>query len=321
MTAIHDILIIGGGPAGLTAAIYSARELLSTLVLEKGGCGGWPAITDRIENYPGFPEGIAGPDLAERMKAQAARFGASLLESVEAASAAEEGGIFRVRGAAGEFAGRALIVASGARHKTLGIPGEREFLGKGVSYCGTCDGPLFRNREVAVIGGGDTALEEARFLSRFASRVHLVHRRDRFRGARVLEEDLRKNGKVSFVLNALPQAILGKSSVEALLYRDQATGEEKRIALSGVFVFVGQEPNSACVRGLVELDGNGSVLTDGMMRASRPGVFAAGDVRAGNIRQVSAAVGEGAAAAIAARDYLDAAKSPPRSGITANLHE
>jgi len=311
-SAPYDLLIIGGGPAGLTAGIYSARELLSTLILEKSACGGWPSVTDRIENYPGFPEGVSGPELAEKIKTQASRFGAEIREFADAVAATADGGLFRVRVAAEEFAARALIVASGSRHKTLGIPGEKEFLGKGVSYCGTCDGPLFRNKEVAVIGGGDTALEEARFLCRFASRVHLVHRRGEFRGARMLEEDLRKNPKVAFVLNALPQSIQGSRVVEGLVYRDKITGGEKKIPLSGVFIFVGQEPNSSCVRGLVDLDPGGFVVTDGMMKASRPGVFAAGDVRAGNVRQVAAAVGEGAVAAISARDYLNSAKRPAR---------
>jgi thioredoxin reductase (NADPH) len=311
MTAsTHDIIIIGGGPAGLTAGIYTSRELLATLILEKTACGGWPSVTDRIENYPGFPEGITGPELAERMKGQAVRFGTEIREFIDVSAAASADGCFHVRSDQGEFAARALIVASGSRHKTLGIPGEREFLGKGVSYCGTCDGPLFRNKDVAVIGGGDTAFEEARFLSRFASRVYLVHRRDEFRGTKMLEEELRKSGKVIMVLNALPQAVQGSRTVESLAYRDKVSGEEKRIELSGVFIFVGQEPNSACVRGLVDLNEGGYVVTDGMMRSSRPGVFAAGDVRAGNVRQVAAAVGEGATAAIAARDYLNSEKAP-----------
>ena len=301
----HDIIVIGGGPAGLTAGVYSSRELLKTLILEKGVCGGWPTRTELIENYPGFPDGINGVDLAGRFIRQARRFGAEIAEASETTGIVPEGDLFLVRSGGGEFRGRAVVVASGSREKPLGIPGEETFLGQGVSYCATCDGPLYRNKEVAVIGGGNTALAEARSLARFASRVHLLHRREEFRGARILEEELRKNGKISFVRNALPLAIEGARSVESLSYRDKITGEERKIALSGVFIFVGLEPNSAFVKGLVDRDEAGYITTDGMMRTSRPGIFAAGDVRAGNVRQISAAVGEGTVAALSARDYLN----------------
>ncbi|MDP8236295.1 MAG: thioredoxin-disulfide reductase [Candidatus Erginobacter occultus] len=301
---LYDVIIIGGGPAGLAAAIYTGREKLSTLILEKSICGGWPNMTGEIENYPGFPEGINGMELAGRFKSQAERFGAGIREFEEVRRVIPSGETIRVETEKGEYSGRCLVATPGSRMKELGVPGEKELLGKGVSYCATCDGPLYREKEVAVVGGGNAALEEALFLTRFASRVHLVHRRDRFRGEKYVVGELEKTGKVNFVLEAIPVSINGERNVESITVRNRPAGREEEIAVEGVFIFVGVEPNTGFLSSVVDLDEKGFILTDPEMRTSRPAIFAAGDARSGNVRQVAAACGEGTAAALGARALL-----------------
>ncbi len=301
---IYDVIIIGGGPAGLTAGIYTGREKLSTLLLEKGLCGGWPNLTGSVENFPGFPEGINGMELAARFKAQAEKFGVGIREFEEARRVIPSGELIRVETEKGEYRGRSLIAAPGSRTRPLGVPGERELLGKGVSYCATCDGPLYREKEVAVVGGGNAALEEALFLTRFASRVHLVHRRDRFRGEKYVVEELEKTGKVNFVMESAPVSINGQRAVESVTVKNRGDGREAKLAVEGVFIFVGVEPNSAFLRSVVDLDEKGFVLTDPAMRTSIPAIFAVGDVRSGNVRQISAACGEGTVAALGTRNLL-----------------
>lgn len=302
--SLYDVIIIGGGPAGLTAGIYTGREKLSTLLLEKSISGGWPNMTGEIENYPGFPEGINGMELAGRFKAQAERFGAEIREFEEVRRVIPSGDIVRVETDKGEYSARCLIAAPGSRMKQIGIPGERELTGKGVSYCATCDGPLYREKEVAVIGGGNAALEEALFLTRFASRVHLVHRRASFRGEKYVVGELEKTGKVNFVMEAIPVSINGDPAVESLTVKNRPTGREEEIPAEGVFIFVGVEPNTGFLRGVVDLDGAGFILTDRELTTSAPAIFAAGDARSGNIRQIAAACGEGTAAALGARSLL-----------------
>ena len=301
---LHDVIIIGGGPAGLTAGIYTGREDLSTLILEKSVAGGWPNLSGRIENFPGFPEGIEGMELAGRFKAQALRFGAEIREFEEVLKAGPAGDGFEVETPKGRYRGRCLIAAPGSRIRQLGVPGERELIGRGVSYCATCDGPLYREKEVAVIGGGNAALAEALFLTRFASRVHLVHRRDRFRGEKYLVGELEKTGKVSFALERVPVSINGERGVESLTVKNLPDGREEEIAVSGVFIFVGVDPNTGFLRGVVELDEAGYVLTGPATETSVAGIFAAGDCRSGNLRQISAACGEGTAAALGVRGLL-----------------
>ncbi|MFH1037718.1 MAG: thioredoxin-disulfide reductase [PVC group bacterium] len=303
-TGIYDVIIIGGGPAGLTASIYTARERLRTLVLEKMLCGGWPNVTGVIENFPGFPEGINGMELSAKFKAQAVKFGVEIREFEEVTAVVPSRETVTAETGKGSYQARSLIVAPGSRMRELGVPGERELLGKGVSYCATCDGPFYRDKEVAVIGGGNAALEESLFLTRFASRVHLVHRRDRFRGEKFVVEELEKTGKVSFVLNSVPVSINGERGVESITVKNKEEGKEKEIAVDGVFIFVGVEPNSGFLKNVVEMDGKGFIVTDPAMRTSVPGIFAAGDVRAGNVRQISAACGEGTVAALSVRDLL-----------------
>jgi len=301
---LYDVIIIGGGPAGLTGGIYTGRESLSTLLLEKGLCGGWPNLTGTIENYPGFPEGINGMDLAARLKAQAEKFGVEIREFEEVRKVVPGGEGIRVETAKGGYRARSLIAAPGSRARPLGVPGERELLGKGVSYCATCDGPLYREKEVAVVGGGNAALEEALFLTRFASRVHLVHRRDRFRGEKYVVGELEETGKVSFVMESVPVSIDGEKAVESLTVKNRAGGGETRLEVEGVFIFVGVDPNTECLRGAVELDGEGFILTDPEMLTSLPAAFAAGDARSGNVRQIAAACGEGTVAALGVRGLL-----------------
>jgi len=301
---IYDVIIVGGGPAGLTAAIYTARENLRTLILEKMLCGGWPNMTGVIENYPGFPKGINGMELSARFKEQAQKFGVGIRELEEVKSVAFAGPKIMVETGKEVYQSRSLIVTPGSRIRELGLTGERELLGKGVSYCATCDGPLYRDRVVAVIGGGNAALEEALFLTKFASRVYLIHRRDKFRGEKFVVGELEKTGKVTFVMNSLPVSINGENGVESITVKNKLTEKEEVIEIEGVFIFVGVEPNTEFLQGVVDMDEGGFIKTDSAMRTSVPGIFAAGDVRAGNVRQIAAACGEGTVAALSVRDLL-----------------
>jgi len=304
MKKTHEVIIIGAGLAGLTAGIYTAREMLSTLTLEKLTCGGWPNISGKIENYPGFPGGIQGIELSARFKEQAEGFGVEIREFEEARQVAPGPELIAVDTAEGSYAAPCLIIATGSRLRKLGVPGEKKLTGKGVSYCATCDGPLFRDRIVAVIGGGNAALEEALFLTGFVSRLYLIHRRKEFRGEKILVEELKKNPAVELVLDSSPVSINGEELVASITIRNNTTGRSRDIDLAGVFIFVGVEPNSGFLADAVELDESGHVKTDLRMRTSRAGIFAAGDIRAENVRQVAAACGEGTAAALAARDHI-----------------
>ncbi|PRR69292.1 thioredoxin-disulfide reductase [Neomoorella humiferrea] len=299
----HDLLIIGGGPAGLTAALYGARGGLDTVVLEMGAPGGQAGLTDRIENYPGFPEGITGLELAMKFAEQAQRFGARL-ETATVQGVDFTGSVKKVLSSSGTFEARAVIIASGAHPRPLGVPGEEEFRGRGVSYCATCDGAFFRDKKVAVIGGGDSAVEEALFLTRFASQVTIIHRRDTLRAAKILQERARDNPKISFAWNTVVTRIKGGEKVEGLELKDVGSGAVREEAFDGVFIFIGLEPNTSFLQGVVTLDAQGYIVTREDLATSVPGVFAAGDVRVKEFRQVSTAVGDGAVAAMAAERYL-----------------
>lgn len=299
----HDLMIIGGGPAGLTAALYGARGGLDTIVLEPGAPGGQAGKTDRIENYPGFPEGINGFDLAMKFSEQAQRFGARIeMAAVEGVELNSE--IKKARSSNGQFAARAVIIATGARPRPLGVPGEKEFLGRGVSYCATCDGAFFRDKKVAVIGGGDSAVEEALFLTRFARQVTIIHRRDALRATRVLQDRARDNAKISFHWNTVVEAIKGTGRVQSLHLRDVKSNATREEAFDGVFIFIGLEPNTGFLGEALTLDAGGYIVTREDLATSVPGVFAAGDVRSKEYRQVSTAVGDGAVAAMAVERYL-----------------
>jgi len=301
---MYDVIIIGGGPAGLTAGLYNARARLNVLLLERLAPGGQVLTTDWVENYPGFPDGISGFELMDRMKTQAEKFGLRI-QSDEVTRLELSSERKRVLTAAGPLETKAIIFCCGANWKKLGIEGEDRLMGKGISFCATCDGPFYRNQEVAVIGGGDTAVEEAVFLTRFVSKVHLVHRRDKLRAARVLQERALAHEKIEFNWNAVPVKIYGEKGVEGIELRNVKTGDVVRKNVQGVFVFIGTIPNSDLVRGLLTLDGNGFVVTDDHMQTSIPGVFAAGDVRSKLFRQISTAVGEGATASYAVEKYLE----------------
>jgi thioredoxin reductase (NADPH) len=301
---MHDLVIIGGGPAGLTAGLYAARSKLDAVLYERLVPGGQILTTDWIENYPGFPEGLSGFDLVDRMKKQAERFGLKI-ESREVTSFKPSGTTKTIVTDQGPVEAKAVIFASGAAPRKIGIDGEATMTGKGVSYCATCDGPFYRDQEVAVIGGGDTAVEEALYLTKFASKVHLIHRRDELRAVKILQERAEAEEKLELVWDTIPTKIMGSAEVEALALKNVKSGLESTLPIQGIFVFIGYSPNNSLLKDIVELDDNGFVTTNGNMETSIPGVFAAGDIRSKLLRQVSTAVGEGAAAAFAAERYIE----------------
>ena len=301
---MYDLIIIGAGPAGLTAGLYAARAQLNTLLFERLAPGGQVLNTDWVENYPGFPDGISGFDLADKMKTQAERFGLRIQnEEVVGLELSQEKKTVITHN--GEMETKALILACGATPRQLGIEGERPFVGKGVSYCATCDGPFYRDQDVAVIGGGDTAAEEAIFLTRFASRIYLCHRRDRLRAIKLLQDRVMAEEKIEIVWDTIPLKILGENGVEGIELKNVKTGNIFRKEVHGVFVFVGTLPNTDVAKGKVELDENEFVKTNNEMETSVPGVFAAGDIRSKPFRQIATAVGEGAAATYSAERYLE----------------
>jgi thioredoxin reductase (NADPH) len=304
-TALYDLVIAGGGPAGLTAGLYAGRGGLRAAIIEKLAPGGLMANTEHIDNYPGFPEGISGFDLAQRMRDQAARFGAEIV-SDEAIAVVPEAKSLVVSLTSGKsHRAKAVIIATGAFPKTLGVLGERELLGKGVSYCAVCDGAFFKGQEVAVIGGGDSAVQEAVYLAGICSKVTVVHRRSSLRAAESLQKLAFRNDRISFAWNRTVAAINGQEAVTGLRVMDKESGSYEEIPASGVFIYVGYTPNSAVVRDLVRLDENGYILTDDNLMTSVPGIFAAGDIRRKLVRQISSAVGDGAAAAVSAQKYIE----------------
>ena len=272
----HDLIIIGGGPAGLTAGLYAARARMNVALIEKMGCGGQAIIADWIENYPGFPEGISGFELSQRIEAQARKFDLPVVsEEVTGILRAPEGSAeLTVRTTEKEYKTSALIISSGARHKMLDVPGELEFHGRGVSYCATCDGPFFKEKDVVVVGGGNSAVQEALFLTRFAKSVTIVHRRDRLRATQLLQERAKNNPKISFAWNSSVTSLQGTETLATVNIRNLSTNRESTIAAEGIFIFVGLTPATEFVKGIVSLDESGYVITDDEMRTSAKGVFA-----------------------------------------------
>ncbi|MBW1802699.1 MAG: thioredoxin-disulfide reductase [Deltaproteobacteria bacterium] len=300
----HDIVIIGGGPAGLTAGLYTARDKRDAVLLERLSPGGQVLMTDWVENYPGFRDGISGFELMDHMKSQAERFGLPILNE-EVREVDFHNHEKRLVLGSGPMIARSIIVATGAQPRKLGIEGEDLLTGKGVSYCGTCDGPFYRDAMVAVIGGGDTAVEEALFLTRFANRVYVIHRRDELRATKILQDRAFANKKITFIWDTVPIRIEGQSGVERLCLQNVKTGEETFLEVEGVFIFVGTRPVTQFLNGAVDLDGQGFIKVDRRQETSVPGVFAAGDITSEAFRQIATAVGEGATAALYAEKYLE----------------
>ncbi|MBE0616397.1 MAG: FAD-dependent oxidoreductase [Proteobacteria bacterium] len=303
---VYDVVIVGGGPAGLTAAIYTARERLRTLVLEKGLPGGQAAVTGQIENYPGFPDPVSGAELMERVHRQAERCGAEIRPFEEVSAIRPDGSLLAVEAGGATYRTCGVVVAAGSVYRRIGVPGEEELIGRGVSFCATCDAPLFRGRHVVVVGGGNSALQETVHLAEFASRITLVQLLDHLTATAVLEERVRSLAKVELLLAHRVRRILGREGVEGVEVEDLATGQARTVACDGVFVFIGLEPNSAFLRGTADLDDTGFVRTGpSTLATSLPGLFAAGDVRAGSAKQIAAAVGEGTVAAFLVKAWLE----------------
>lgn len=300
----YDVIIIGGGAAGLAASIYAVRAMLKTLVIEKKAVGGQILLTGEIENYPGFPEPVDGPELAALYEKQAARFGVEF-EYDTVTSLDVAGAVKRVVCEDGAYTSKAVIIASGGEHNKLGVPGEVEYWGKGVSYCATCDGNFFRGMDVAVIGGGDAAMDEGLYLTRMTSKVTVVHRRDALRASKILQRRAFDNPKMEFVWDTVVEKIEGNGEVDAMTLKNLKTGEASRVPVQGVFIFIGFHPVNDFMQGAVELDNAGHVVANLQMETSVPGVFAAGDVRQFSDRQLANAVGDGVAAALAAYRYIE----------------
>ncbi len=298
------LLILGSGPAGLTAALYAARAELEPLVLTGLEIGGQVALTHIVENYPGFPEGVGGQELVDRFKAQAERFGARLVMDT-ATEVNLRTRPFQVKTYGNTYEADALIIATGASPRKLGVPGEEEFTGRGVSYCATCDGWFFQDKEVIVVGGGDSALEEGLFLTRYASKVTVVHRRDQFRAGALMQKRARENPKMDFIMDTVVTEILGDDQVKAVRLKNVKTGEEYEKPIDGVFIFIGHIPNTDLFKGQLETDERGYLKVHDWVVTSIPGVFAAGEVADPVYRQVITSAGMGAAAAIRAGHYLD----------------
>jgi len=301
----YDILIIGGGGAGLTAALYTSRAKLSTLLVEKLAPGGQIALTDLVENYPGFPEGITGGEISERMEDQAKRYGTEVLYE-EVSGIEKSDGNFAVKTASGPtFQSRAVIVASGASYRNLGVPKEKELTGRGVSYCATCDGAFFKEKELVLVGGGDSAMQEGLFLTRFATQITVVHRRDKLRASPLLQERALQHPKIKFIWDTVVTEIRGEKKVEGVRLKNLKTEKAQDFKTDGVFVFIGHDPNTGFLKGLVELDEKGYVKTSGELQTSVPGIFACGEVRAGAVKQLVSCCGEGCEAALSAQAYLE----------------
>ena len=303
----HDVIVVGAGPAALAAAVYTTREDIETLLFERGVVGGLAAVTDKVDNYPGFPEGIEGLTLANNLQQQAERFGA-VIELGEVLGIKDEGTYKRLETTSGDMLARAVLVATGSDYKKIGVPGEQEYYARGVHYCATCDGAFYRDKKLVVVGGGNSAVQEAIFLTRFASHIDLLVRGDHFRASDVLQKDLENyKDKITVHFNTTTDEIVGEEGeVKKVLGTDKTTSKPVSFDVDGVFIFVGLKPNSEFLASSgIKLDEIGFVYTDEHLQTSMPGVFAAGDIRSGSTMQIASAVGEGATAALVIREYLE----------------
>jgi thioredoxin reductase (NADPH) len=303
-TEVYEVIIIGGGPGGLTAGLYTSRARLSTLLIESALFGGQMTTTELIENYPGFPQGVTGDELSRLMEDQAKKFGMKTVTQ-EVVKVSLKGDVKVVQTYETTYRCEALIVSTGAEYRKLGIPGEKEFAGKGVSYCATCDGAFFRDSQIVVVGGGDSALTEALFLTKFARELTIIHRRDALRGTKIYQERALASPKIKFLWNSIVQEIKGDSTVRSINVKNVKTGEIKEVETEGVFLFVGLVPRTQFLKGVVQMDEAGYILTNEDCETSTKGIFAVGDCRKKLLRQIATAVGDGATAAFAAEKFLE----------------
>ena len=301
---IYEVIIVGGGPAGLTAGLYTSRSRLNTLLIEIGLLGGQMTTTELIENYPGFPQGINGDELSRLMEEQAKRFELEVV-SQDVVEVKLEGDKKVVKTEEGSYLCEALIICTGTEYRKLGVPGEKEFAGKGVSYCATCDGAFFKDSQIVVVGGGDSALTEALYLTKFVKELTIVHRRDALRGTKIYQERVFANPKIKLLWNSVIQEIKGDSVVRSVIVKNVKTGEVNEHPIEGAFLFVGLLPRTQFLKGLVNIDEAGYIITDENCETSVKGIFAAGDCRKKLLRQVATAVGDGATAAFAVEKYLE----------------
>jgi thioredoxin reductase (NADPH) len=301
----EKVIVIGSGPAGLTAALYTARARLEPLVISGTQLGGQISITNEVENYPGFPEGTTGPELVELMRKQAEVFGARIAIDEVTKADFTGGSPFTIETHSETYQAEAVIVTAGASPKRLGIPGEEEFIGRGVSFCATCDGFFFREKDVVVVGGGDSAMEESIFLTRFADQVNVVHRRDELRAGEALKRRAFSNEKLGFVWDTVVEEIVGNGQVQAIRTRNVKTGDTEERETDGVFIFIGHYPNSSLFEGQLDMDEVGYLTVDKKMMTSVPGVFAAGEIQDPVYRQIATSVGQGTAAAMMAERWLE----------------
>jgi len=303
MNEKYDVVIIGGGPAGLTAGLYTSRARLNSLLIEKGLVGGQVANAEWVENYPGFPEGIGGFELGQLMHQQATKYGLKTLLA-EVTGIELQGEQKVIRTTEGDFIAKAVIIAGGSERQKLGVPGEEEFTGKGVSYCATCDAAFFKEQPVAVVGGGDAAITEAFYLTKFASRVTVIHRREQLRASRILQEKAFSQPKIEFRWNSTVEKIEGGDIVERIRLRQVKTGKKSALKVAGIFMSIGLKPNTDYLKSILSLDVTGLIITDGKMETEIPGIFAAGDIRHNSARQTITAAGDGATAAIYAEKFI-----------------
>jgi thioredoxin reductase (NADPH) len=299
-----DLIIIGGGPAGMTAALYAVRARLKVLLVEKMILGGLATTTFNIENYPGFPEGIAGMELSDRLQDQVRRLGLDILWG-NTLSVKNKKDHREVQVDGKTLTAKAVIIATGTEAAKLGVSGEDEFRGRGVSYCATCDGPFYKDKNVMVVGGGNAAIEEALFLTRYAKKISIVHRRDQLRADKIFGERAVADPKIYFFWHATVDKIIGKQKVEEVIVKDLITGKNLKVPVDGIFIYIGSKPNTDLVKGVVKMDKKGFILTDENMKTSVAGIYAAGDVRVKSLRQVVTAAADGAVAAESARKYIE----------------
>jgi thioredoxin reductase (NADPH) len=317
MMHVYDLIIIGGGPAGLTTSIYAARENLQTLVIDSKGLGGQAGVTERLDNYPGFPEGIGGAELADRIVLQAQRYGVEMLQAVSVKSITSDGEEIDVETATGDhYHSRAALIATGSTYRMTGAPGEGDLIGAGIHFCATCDGPFYRGaNQLVVLGGGNSGLEEGLFLTQFVDKVTIVQRGDRLTATKLLQDKVMVTPRMEVLLNREVVEFRpkddGSGKLGAIVLVDRESGATEELHPAGAFVFIGLDPNTGFVKGSVDLDDRGLIVTDMGLQTSMPGVFAAGDVRSGSTKQLASAVGEGAAAAIGIRRYLEALDAKP----------